>query len=78
MEIKSDNPGKWRANFTKADRDGKAFEYLIETLKSDIPDRFFEKFALDQYICDVMQTLQNGKQFDKLNELYERGLFTLS
>ncbi len=71
MEIKLENTSKWKASFTKADRDEKAFEFLIETLKSDIPDSFFDKILLDEYICDVMNTLQKENRFSKIIELYE-------
>ncbi len=71
MKIDLRSTCKWIEKFDKADNEGKAFEYLAETLKNDISEYFFNKVQLYDCVYDTMYQLQREKQFDKILELYK-------
>lgn len=74
MEINLKDPDKWYKYYSRIkDEEGheKKFEYIMETLKCDVPDRFFDETDMEGCIYSIMEILQKDKQYDRMLEVYQ-------
>lgn len=71
MEIILDNPDKWYKKYKRL-KDENKYKYVMETLDSEMPDKFFDDIDIISIITSTFEYLKRTKQHEKNVELYDR------